>query len=199
MPAKVPPPRSNLLKVSLVTALVVLSALLVATRWRSQPSSSLDTGNITPAPSTGLTAKPTPTVASLPSSSPTQASSAASYQTQGQTQYQNHDYAGAIASYQQAITLSTSTSEQAIIWNLLGNAYRDSANQSQAVSAYQKAYALDPQLVQAYSNLSSLYVSQGNKTGARQVLDAGLAANPGNQSLVNAKAILDIQGTGATK
>lgn len=73
----------------------------------------------------------------------------------------------------------------AFAWNGLGNVYRDwseqtgvpvSDYQKKAQDAYKQSYTLDPQYISAYSNLALMLNSMGDKVGALNILDQGIAA-----------------------
>jgi tetratricopeptide (TPR) repeat protein len=74
------------------------------------------------------------------------------------------DYAGAVAQFKTATTL-LATNAQA--WNYLGVACQHAAQTDAAVAAYQRALALDRDLMEAHYNLGCLWLEQ-NKTDAAE-------------------------------
>lgn len=68
----------------------------------------------------------------------------------GVTSYMKGDTNGAIAAYQQAVALET---EQAVVFNFLGEAYASTGKHDEAVSAFQQALRLSPNFFQARQNL----------------------------------------------
>ena len=74
------------------------------------------------------------------------------------------DYAGAVAEFKTATTLMT-TNAQA--WNYLGVACQHAGQPADATAAYQRALALDRDLVEAHYNLGSLWLEQNKPADAR--------------------------------
>lgn len=144
------------------------------------------------------TATPTPSPTSSPTSSASP-SSGIDYKQQAAAEYQNKQYDKAIADYRLAIQATSSTSEQASLWNLLGNTYRDSEAPDQAITAYRQSISLDAQVTDPYINLANLYVSKGNYTEAEAILQSGLSANPNNAKLQDALAVVQMHGVNATR
>jgi predicted CXXCH cytochrome family protein len=54
-----------------------------------------------------------------------------------------------------------------------------------ALQAFERAVTLDPQIVEAWSILVRLHAALGNTDAARRALARGLAANPGDQTLLS--------------
>src|ERR1700690_1089870 len=73
------------------------------------------------------------------------------------------DYAGAVAQFQTATSLLT-TNAQA--WNYLGVACQYAGRQTEAVTAYQRALALDRDLMEAHYNLGCLWLEQNKPDAA---------------------------------
>lgn len=86
--------------------------------------------------------------------------------------YQLKEYSASIAAYQKLVD---SGQDKAFAENGIGNAYRDWGKPQQAQSAYRQAILADNQYVAAYSNLAILLYQQGDKAGAKTVLDQGIA------------------------
>ena len=74
------------------------------------------------------------------------------------------DYAGAVAQLKIATSL-LATNAQA--WNYLGLAYHHAGQPADAVVAYQRALALDRDLVEAHYNLGCLWLEQNKPDAAR--------------------------------
>lgn len=96
--------------------------------------------------------------------------------------YRLKKYGEAIEQYKLLIAAGK---DEAFAWNGIGNAYRDWAEQdpskkvdyqAQALDAYKKAIASNPQYVAAYSNEALLLSSMGRVADAQAVLDAGIVA-----------------------
>ncbi len=74
-----------------------------------------------------------------------------------------NDYAGAVAQFQTATSLLT-TNAQA--WNYLGVACQYAGRPTEAVTAYQRALALDRDLMEAHFNLGCLWLEQNKPDAA---------------------------------
>jgi tetratricopeptide (TPR) repeat protein len=74
------------------------------------------------------------------------------------------DYAGAVEQFKTSTTL-LSTNAQA--WNYLGVACQHAGQPTEAAAAYQRALALDRDLVEAHYNLGSLWLEQNKLADAR--------------------------------
>ena len=74
------------------------------------------------------------------------------------------DYAGAVAQLKTATSL-LATNAQA--WNYLGLAYHHAGQPADAVAAYQRALALDRDLIEAHYNLGCLWLEQNKPDAAR--------------------------------
>ena len=79
------------------------------------------------------------------------------------------DYAGAVEQFKTATTL-LATNAQA--WNYLGVACQRAGQPADAAAAYQRALALDRDLVEAHYNLGSLWLEQNKPAEARTELTA---------------------------
>jgi tetratricopeptide (TPR) repeat protein len=71
--------------------------------------------------------------------------SAHCYINLGDIYSQQEKYADAILLYQTAIELTGSPDERAVLWNLVGDAYRRANDYDNAIAAYRKADELDPE------------------------------------------------------
>jgi len=98
--------------------------------------------------------------------------------------YRLHDYDDSITSYALALKQK---SDDAVIWNAIGNAQRDGGKAQDAILSYQRAIEIDKNYIVAYSNLINLYVLQSNPTEAKKTLDLGLANNPSDKDLLAIK------------
>lgn len=139
-------------------------------------------GVTTPTPTTiptttpAATSSPEPTVTPTPSAT-TSPASAAHYQSQAKTAYEKGDYTTAITAYQQAITLETSSEKKAELLILLGNAYRENKNSTEAITAYSNAIAANGKAGDAYLNKAAILWAQEKYDEAKDTLRAGIAAN----------------------
>lgn len=71
-----------------------------------------------------------------------------------------------------------------VLYNNLGNAYRDSKQYDEAITAYKKAIELAPSQQNSYINLAHLYLYVLNKPEeAIAIYQKALEANPDNQDL----------------
>jgi tetratricopeptide (TPR) repeat protein len=86
--------------------------------------------------------------------------------------YQLKEYEASIAAYQKLVD---SGQDKAFAENGIGNAYRDWGKPQLAEAAYRRAIEADKQYVAAYSNLAILLYQQGDKAGAKAILDQGIA------------------------
>jgi tetratricopeptide (TPR) repeat protein len=74
------------------------------------------------------------------------------------------DYAGAVAQLKTATSLLATNAQS---WNYLGLAYHHAGRPADAVVAYQRALALDRDLVEAHYNLGCLWLEQNKPDAAR--------------------------------
>jgi Flp pilus assembly protein TadD len=77
------------------------------------------------------------------------------------------DYSDAVDSLKKSVSLA-STNAQA--WNYLGLAYHYDGKPAEAAQSYQRAFALDHDLVEAHFNLGCLWLEQGRLDAARAEL-----------------------------
>ncbi|MDD3774141.1 MAG: tetratricopeptide repeat protein [Patescibacteria group bacterium] len=105
-----------------------------------------------------------------------------------QALYEQKEYDQALVE----IAILANTNPNGEVLNLYGNILRDSGDKAAAKSKYEQAISLDPNLIVAYTNLAIIYQEEGNIDKAKEVLNQGLAANPGNEDLQNSLAILEI-------
>jgi Flp pilus assembly protein TadD len=87
------------------------------------------------------------------------------------------DYAGAVEQFKTATTL-LATNAQA--WNYLGVAFQRAGQPADAAAAYQRALALDRDLVEAHYNLGSLWLEQNKPAEAKAEFTA-YALRRGNE------------------
>ncbi len=107
-------------------------------------------------------------------------------------EYRLHKYKEAIDEYKKLLAAKT---DESFAWNGIGNAYRDWADQEksshdayqgEAVKAYQQCLNGNDHYVACYSNLAILWHSQGNTTGAKDLVNQGISktGSPQLQSLL---------------
>jgi tetratricopeptide (TPR) repeat protein len=77
----------------------------------------------------------------------------------------------------------------------LGNLYLRQGNIKAAISAYQRALALDPRFVGAYVNLADAYRQQGRDDEGEKQLRRGLSLLPGTADLHHALGLLLVRKT----
>lgn len=87
----------------------------------------------------------------------------------------NGNLAGAIAAYQEALSLEP---EQATTQFNLGNALRDLGDREGAINAFRSAIAIQPEHFRAYNNLGTLLHDQGDHQAALAAYNAALAIQP---------------------
>jgi len=109
-------------------------------------------------------------------------SQAQKYVEQGSSQMEKKQYAQAIASFKQAIQENP---QSAVIYNLLGMAYRHEYNKehnqelkNQEVAAFKKAIEIDPNYWVAMINLGATYYYLGEKDKAAPLFKKALSLNP---------------------
>lgn len=95
--------------------------------------------------------------------------------------YRLQQYDSAIGSYVKALQQK---SNDAVMWNAVGNVQRDAGKTQDAIASYKKAIEVDKKYIIAYSNLINLYLLQSNQSEAKKVLDQGLDNNPDNKDLL---------------
>lgn len=177
---------------SVIAALAVLGALGMFLNRQTEPNS-------TPEPTDSPSAPPpvSPSPSDSPMSSPEQSATPLSINQKeaGKAAYAQGKYPKAISHFQLAIQATSDAKEQAELYNLIGNAYRDNKDTDNALNAYNQAITIDPTLIAAYTNMSTLYVSQNNKEKARVILSQGLKANPNNATLELELSSLNLSGT----
>lgn len=82
----------------------------------------------------------------------------------GKKYIERGDYAAAVEQLQKATTLLPVNAQA---WNYLGVAYQGDGQTTNAMTAYQKAFSLDRDLVEARFNLGALYLEQNRLEAAR--------------------------------
>jgi tetratricopeptide (TPR) repeat protein len=103
--------------------------------------------------------------------------------TLGISYYNLEKYDQAISSYNDALKLDPQNSR---IYGNIGNVYRDKGDYKTAEENYRKAISVDPTNISLYSNLAVMFIAlENNKAAAIQILNDGLAKNPGNTILTN--------------
>lgn len=175
--------------ITVAAALIAVGLFYTNLRTRKDTEPTSNTDTLTPSPTATATATPTPT----PSPSPTPVPG--SKEAAAKAAYEKKDYLTAIAQYEAAIKETNDKKTQAALWNSLGNAYRDNKSSTQAMSSYTKAFETDSSFIQAYINLSNLYLSQGNRDKAKATLETGLVANPKQADLERELSIITLSGT----
>lgn len=95
--------------------------------------------------------------------------------------YRLQQYDSAIDSYVKALQQK---SNDAVMWNAVGNVQRDAGKAQDAIASYKKAIEVDKKYIIAYSNLINLYLLQSNQSEAKKILDQGLDNNPNNKDLL---------------
>jgi tetratricopeptide (TPR) repeat protein len=100
----------------------------------------------------------------------------------GMAQFQQKDYAAAIASFNKAIELEP---KSAVAYNSLGMAYRFKYNQvrnqelkDKEIAAFNKAIEVDPNYWVALINLGATYYYMGEKVKAAPLFKEALRLNP---------------------
>ena len=76
----------------------------------------------------------------------------------------------------------------------LGLVYAERHDTAKAEAAFRQALRLQPDFVPAYANLADMYRSLGRDDDAAKLIDEGLAAAPGNASLLHAKGLALVRG-----
>lgn len=100
--------------------------------------------------------------------------------------YDLKDYANAEKYYGVAAdSPKANKSSIAMIYNNLGNTYRDSSQTDKAETAYKKAIELDSHLTYAYLNLAVMDYGLGKKEQAIEVLKQGVEAVPSATDIAN--------------
>ena len=87
----------------------------------------------------------------------------------GMLQFQQKDYAGAADNLARAVALGLADAKT---YNYLGIAYSRTDRLREAVEAYRKALAADPNLAEAHLNLAYAYTRQGQTAKAKPEYDA---------------------------
>lgn len=190
-------PYSLWVLISLIAALAVILGLssYLKNNKRAPAESPSPSSSATVSPSASPSGEASPTPA--PTATPT--GTTVSNRDAAKAAYEKGDYPTAIAKYILAIAEVTDKKDQATLNNLLGNAYRDNKSLTLAIESYNKAIALDPNLVAAYVNLSNVYVSQNKNSDAKATLEKGLQANPGNAQIERELSIVNLTGTGGDR
>lgn len=93
----------------------------------------------------------------------------------GITRYQKKDYNGAIAAYDQALALDSKLVEA---YQGKANTFRDMNNLREAEIWYRKAWSVNPQFVDAYTELSIQLHIAGKLPEAIKVMQECVTANP---------------------
>lgn len=156
----------------------VSPSVLAATTTAESPSP-----NETPSPSPS----PTPTPSPSASASPVSIDAA-------RAAYAAKDYAKAISLYVPAIQQAQGAVAIAQLQYELANSYRDNKQNDLALSTYALAYAQNPKMVVAYQGRANLLILLNRRDEAKQALQAGLNANPGNVDLQRDLSTVDLNG-----
>jgi len=87
-------------------------------------------------------------------------------------------------SIESLIKISEQDNQNANLFLTLGNLYRTKSDLGVTTDNYQKAISLNPNLIEAYINLASVYeINLNQKDAAIKVLQDGLSKNPDNNLL----------------
>lgn len=78
---------------------------------------------------------------------------------------------------------SSSAQDQSIQYYQAGNSFYSQKNYEQAISSYQSAIQMNPNLWQAYQGLGNSYYAKGDKANALTNYQKALAINPNNPQL----------------
>ncbi len=96
------------------------------------------------------------------------------------------DYAGSEKYYAIASqSPKANKSSIAMIYNNLGNIYRDQNQTEKAESAYKQAIGLDPHLTYSYMNLAVMYYNDNKTDRAIEILRQGVSAVPSASDLAD--------------
>lgn len=90
-------------------------------------------------------------------------------------QYNSGDLDDAAGTYQRMLAIEDS----AVVHNNYGNVLRDQKKLEDAKAEYARAVEIDPAHANAYVNLVSLYLAEGNVAGAMSLLDQGISNTAG--------------------
>jgi tetratricopeptide (TPR) repeat protein len=89
----------------------------------------------------------------------------------GVSEYQNHNYAKAIAYYKKAAAINP---KSAVPYNDIGNVYRDMRDVKNAINYYTKATQADPTYGYGWLNLALAQVTNGDTSAAKTTVQKGL-------------------------
>ena len=109
----------------------------------------------------------------------------------GQTRKQAGDYAGAARAWEEAFS---KWPQSYVLANNLGDLYMNFLKDyAKAELYFTKLVAMRPQYIDTYRNLYTMYRSfyKQNTSAARDIIELGLANNPGNSDLLVLRAELD--------
>ncbi len=147
-----------------------------------------------PAPaSTIIISSPTPSASSKPTPIPTPTATPISV-AEARAAYAAKDYPKAITLLSQAVKEAQGAVAIAELQYELGNAYRENKNTDLALSTYALAMAQNPKMVIAYQARANILLSLSRKDEAKQTLQAGIDANPGNHDLERDLSVVDLSG-----
>lgn len=139
------------------------------------PTSSTPSTAVTPsaAPSASPTTEPLTNPATPPPSN---------HQENATNAYKKAEYSTAIKEYELAIKAESDSSNLAILWNLLGNSYRENNSSSDALKAYDSSISYNPKLGDSYLNKAAIMWSTDKREAAMAVLQTGIDAQANRQS-----------------
>jgi hypothetical protein len=176
------------LAAGVVLAVVGMGAHKVVPHTTTSKATPAPTATATPSPA------PTPTFSPTPSATPTPTATPVASVTDARAAYTAKNYAKAISLYTVAVQQAQGAVAIAQLQYELGNSYRENKQSDLALSTYSLATAQNPKLVVAYQARANLLISLGRRDEAKQTLQSGLDANPGNQDLQNDLSTVDLNG-----
>ncbi|MDD4161036.1 MAG: tetratricopeptide repeat protein [Methanothrix sp.] len=97
----------------------------------------------------------------------------------GNEQYNNGNYAQALANYDKAIGIDSKSADAAMAWRYKGNVLSKMKMYSEAVKAYDEAIKLNPELKEAWISKTIVLIGQNKSTEALVVLNEIIRIYPG--------------------
>lgn len=161
---------------------------------RIVPHTATPTATPTPSPTATATLSPTPSFSPTPTLTPTPTPTPVASVSDARAAYAAKDYTKAISLYTVAVQQAQGAVAIAQLQYELGNSYRENKQTDLALSTYSLATVQNPKLVVAYQARANLLIALGRRDDAKQTLQSGLDANPGNQDLQNDLSTVDLNG-----